>query len=115
MALLFVLSSFSSLPAPPSGFTDKHEHFFFYGILGALTLRALAKGAWRGVTFAAVVGAVAISAAYGVSDEFHQGFVPGRDYEVLDMVADGVGASAAAGAIWAWAIIRRRSDRSHVL
>ena len=95
--------------------TDKHEHFFFYGILGALTVRALAKGTWRGITFAAVCGAVVISSAYGVSDEFHQRFVPGRDYEVLDMVADGSGAAAAACVLWAWAIIKRRSDSSHAL
>ncbi len=115
MALLFFFSSLSTLPSPPSGITDKHEHFFFYGILGALTLRALANGTWRGVRLAAVLGAVAISAAYGVSDEFHQRFVPGRDFEVLDMVADALGAAAASCLLWAWAIIKRRSDRSHVL
>jgi VanZ family protein len=115
MALLFFLSSLSTIPAPPSGFTDKHEHFFFYGILGALSLRALAKGTWRGVTLATVAAAIAISTAYGVSDEFHQRFVPGRDYEVLDMVADGLGAVMAAVLLWAWAIIKRRSDRTHVL
>jgi VanZ family protein len=115
MALLFFLSSLSTIPPPPSGFTDKHEHFFFYGILGALSLRALAKGTWRGVTLATVVAAIAISTAYGVSDEFHQRFVPGRDYEVLDMAADGLGAAMAAVLLWAWAIIKRRSDRTHVL
>jgi VanZ family protein len=115
MAALFYVSSLSTLPAPPTGITDKHEHFFFYGILGALTLRALARGRWRGISVAAVIGAILITAAYGVSDEFHQRFVPGRDFEVLDMVADAIGGAAAACALWAWSIIRRRSDARHVL
>jgi len=115
MALLFFLSSLSSVPAPPGFFTDKHEHFFFYGILAALTLRALARGEWKGVAAATVIGAVIISSAYGVSDEFHQRFVPGRSYELLDMAADATGSAAAAAMLWAWSIIRRRSGRRHVL
>lgn len=115
MAALFCVSSLSSLPSPPSGLTDKHEHFFFYGILGALTLRALAKGERQGITLATVLGAILISSAYGASDEYHQRFVPGRDYEVLDMAADAIGSATAAGLLWAWSIIRRRSDTHHVL
>jgi VanZ family protein len=115
MAALFYVSSLSTIPGPPPGFTDKHEHFFFYGILGALTLRALARGEWRRVGLLTVVGAIVISSLYGVTDEFHQRFVPGRDYDVLDMLADGVGSATAAGLLWAWAIIRRRSGRRHVL
>jgi VanZ family protein len=115
MAALFFVSSLSSIPSPPDGLTDKHEHVFFYGILAALTLRALAKGQWRFVTFAAACGAALISSAYGVSDEFHQRLVPGRAFEGLDMAADAIGSVAAAGVLWAWGIIRRRSDTPHVL
>jgi VanZ family protein len=50
-----------------------------------------------------------------VSDEFHQRFVPGRDYEVLDMAADAMGSAAATGLLWAWSILKRRSDTRHVL
>jgi VanZ family protein len=115
MAALFFVSSLSSLPSPPAGLTDKHEHFFFYGILSALTLRALARGRWSDVTLRAAAGAILISSAYGVTDEFHQRFVPGRSYEVLDMAADAIGSAAAAGLLWAWGIIRRKSDARHVL
>ena len=115
MAVLFYVQSLSSIPKPPAGLTDKHEHFFFYGILAALALRALANGQWRGIRLPTVLGAILISSAYGVSDEFHQRFVPGRKYEVLDMVADAIGSAAAAGLLWAWSIIRRRSDTDHVL
>jgi VanZ family protein len=115
MGMLFYVSSLSSIPSPPGGLTDKHEHFFFYGILAALTLRALARGEWRRVTWWSVLGAIAISSGYGVTDEFHQRFVPGRDYERLDMVADAIGSAASTGLLWAWGIIRRRSDTRHVL
>ena len=115
MAALFYVQSLSSLPSPPAGLTDKHEHFFFYGILAALALRALANGEWPGVRWATVCGAIVISSLYGVSDEFHQRFVPGRTYEVLDMVADAIGSAAAAGVLWAWSIIRHRSNGRHVL
>ena len=115
MAALFHASSLASLPSPPAGLTDKHEHFFFYGILAALVLRALARGRWRGVGPIAVAGAILISSIYGVTDEFHQRFVPGRDYDVLDMLADALGSAAAAGLLWAWAIIRRPRITRHVL
>ena len=115
MAILFYVQSLSSVPSPPAGLTDKHEHFFFYGILAALALRALARAEWRRITLATVIGAILISSAYGVSDEFHQRFVPGREYDVLDMVADAIGSAAAAGLLWAWSIIKLRSDTRHVL
>jgi VanZ family protein len=54
-----------------------------------------------------VVGAVVLAALYGISDECHQLFVPGRQFDVRDMVADALRASACAGVLWAWGIIRR--------
>src|SRR5262245_28308159 len=110
MIALFIESSFSRLPQPPGGLTDKDEHFFFFGILALLALRALARAEWRGVRSATASGAILITALYGLSDEIHQIFVPGRDFEVLDIAADTLGASFAAVALWAWAIIKRRSS-----
>jgi VanZ family protein len=53
---------------------------------------------------------IAIAAAYGVSDEFHQSFVPRRSVEAMDVAADTVGASIAAFVLYAWDIIRSRYD-----
>ena len=108
-ALLFTLSSFSDVPAPPGGLTDKHEHSIAYGVLSACVLRGLSGATLAGVTGATATGAAVIAAAYGVTDEFHQRFVPGRDSSARDLAADALGAAAAAGLIWAWAIIRRRA------
>ena len=102
-ALLFTLSSFSTLPSPPSGITDKHEHVIGYGVLSACVLRGLSGAALSGVTGGTAAGAALIAATYGVTDEFHQSFVPGRDADPADLIKDlggailGAGACAAAG------------------
>lgn len=116
MALIFAISSISTLPTLPGNPSDKLEHFVEYGILGVLLVRAI--GGWRRSAPAArvVVIAIVIAAVYGVADEGHQYFVPGRGSDWRDALADAIGASAGAGAAYAWGIITRffRSDRDAV-
>ena len=107
MAMLFGFSSLSTLPSPPQGFSFYDVHVAAYAGLGALTARATAKGL-RSVSWRAVLVAIVISTLYGVSDEYHQRFVPGRTFDVLDMLADLIGSVAGASAVGAWGIIRRR-------
>jgi VanZ family protein len=107
MLLIFVGSSFSKLPEVPGGFSDKTLHAGEYAVLGVLFARGLAGPRWLSLTFPHVAGAVILAALYGVSDEFHQLFVFGRQFDVSDMMADGLGASLSTGALWAWGIIRR--------
>jgi VanZ family protein len=107
MAMLFVFSSFSKLPTPPGDLSFYHVHTAAYAGLGALTTRAAAKGL-RHVSLTAALVAIAISSLYGVTDEYHQLFVPGRSFDVLDMAADAFGSILGAGAVWAWSIIKRR-------
>ena len=114
MAMVFALSSQSTLPAPPGGLSYYHAHVAAYAGLAALTARAKARGV-RDVSWGAVLAAVAISSLYGVSDEYHQRFVPGRTFDVLDIVADLLGSVAGASAMRAWSIIRRRSEARDVL
>jgi VanZ family protein len=115
MAAIFVASSIPDLGALPGGVSDKTGHSVGYALLGALVLRGLSGGRFSGVTWRTVAAAIALSAAYGVSDEFHQSFVPGRTPDVMDVVADAVGATGAAillwviGALWAWGILRSSS------
>jgi VanZ family protein len=82
-------------------------HVAAYAGLGALSARATGKGL-RDVSWRAVLAAVVISSLYGVSDEYHQLFVPGRSFDILDMVADIIGSIVGASAVGAWSIIRRR-------
>jgi VanZ family protein len=110
-ALIFTLSSFSQLPSPPGGVTDKHEHFTIYFVLGLTLVRALAGGRWTGVTLRVAILSLVFVSLYGASDEFHQSFVPGRDSSVYDWTADTIGGFTAAAGLLAWAIIRRNPAR----
>lgn len=111
MAVIFALSSVSSLGTLPGRNTDKVGHFIGYALLGGLMLRALAGARWRGVSSRHALAAWVLSAAYGASDEFHQRFVPGRDAGLPDWIADALGAAAAVLIIRALASSRRFDDR----
>lgn len=106
MAAIFVASS-SSDPPVPSNVTDVSLHTVAYFGLTMLLIRALARGAWRGVTLTTLVAAWAIAVAYGFTDEWHQSFVPNRQAELRDVGSDAIGALAATVVVGAWGIIRR--------
>ncbi len=114
MVLIFIASSIPNLTELPGGISDKSGHGIGYALLGAVLLRALAGGRLRGVTWGRAAAAILLAVAYGVSDEFHQSFVPGRTPDVFDVAADGVGAAiavAAGGAARAWGILNFPSSR----
>ena len=107
MVLIFVLSSISGLGPIPGGVDDGVAHALQYAVLAALLMRGLAGARWRGVRVRAAALAVLLATLYGVTDEAHQWFVPGRTAEVTDLVADALGAAVAAGVICGWSIVRR--------
>lgn len=109
MAVIFALSSVRHPPDLPQG-SDKNLHALLYAGLGGLVARALAGGGRRRVTLGIVLMATLISAAYGVTDEIHQHFVPPREADVLDVVADTIGAAAAALGVYVWSGIIRGRD-----
>jgi len=78
---------------------DKVAHGTEYGLFTLLLLRALRATFPWAVTRTVAVWAVLIAVAYGASDEFHQAFVPHRDSDVFDVLADGGGASLVS-AVW---------------
>jgi len=91
-ALIFYASSQSSLKLADKSLIvwDKMAHFFEYAILALLILRVSrtkTDSPWR-----AAILAAAISIAYGISDEFHQSFVPNRTAEVGDLAMNTLGA-----------------------
>ncbi len=110
MVAIFILSNQPKLPSLPGGLTSYTGHLIGYAILGAAMLRAVVGARWSGVTPRLAVIAWALSTAYGVTDELHQSFVPGRVADLGDLRADAVGAAAGVAACWAWGIIARRSD-----
>lgn len=98
VGFLFYMSSRTPpFPRPPSSILRSWymnlRHAPAYGLLATLILWAWAR---RGELWAAnsrrVAAAVALAVLYGVTDEFHQSFVPGRDASFLDLTTDFVGA-----------------------
>ena len=96
MALIFAASSRSDTSAVPSAIPDKVVHFAVYALLGALILRAVAGGRRSGVTWTSVLVSIVVATLYGITDEWHQSFVPNRTPDAMDVLADLVGASAGA-------------------
>jgi VanZ family protein len=68
-------------------------HLGEYAIFGTLLYGALrASGVRRG----AILVAVAVASIYGITDEFHQHFVPQRTPDPVDWATDTFGAAAGA-------------------
>ncbi len=92
-ALIYYLSNQSRLPMPDIGILgwDKLMHFvayFIYGICMQLAVIAsLVKKSEKYQIFIVVL----LSSLFAFSDEIHQSFVPGRDADIYDVLADLLG------------------------
>jgi VanZ family protein len=99
--LIFYLSSQPSIDAPmmfPG--QDKLFHLVVFGVLGFLAMGSLqaSHNGYQPKQLWLIALAVML---YGVSDEFHQHFVPGRSVDVYDVLADALG-----GLLGAWVMYR---------
>ena len=100
MAMLFWFSSLPTLPTAPGQLSFYDVHVAAYCGLALLTAARSPPASCRRVTWRVVAGAaVMIATLYGVTDEYHQLFVPGRTFDVLDMAADAIGSIAGASAV----------------
>ena len=91
--LLFYTSSLSSISLTQSInflYFDKILHFLAYSALGATALLASIFRV-RKCNLYVYIEAVIIASLYGVFDEIHQLFVPGRTFEILDLFFDFLG------------------------
>lgn len=115
MAVIFALSSQSVVPQPPALSAELAAiaaHLVLYGTLATL-LAFATRAYWGGqaLPWSTAVGITVVCIAYGISDEIHQSFVPGRSATVFDVVVDGIGAAMAC-VLLIW-LTRRWSDVSH--
>jgi len=95
MAFIFHLSSESDpLPVLTQNIWDKVLHTTEYAGLAFLVARAFLGERVR--ILPAILLAVLLTSAYGASDEYHQSFVPLRDSDVHDWIADTLGGSVGA-------------------
>ncbi len=99
MGVIFWLSSRPGSDVP-SGIAP-YAHFAAYAVLGALALAGFADPTrW--------LAAAAFASAYGITDELHQAFVPGRTPDPADWALDTAGALVGA-AVLAWWLTHRQA------
>jgi VanZ family protein len=100
-----------ALPIPLPNQSDKLAHAAAFGLLAALWSWALAP---RNLSvFAAAAIAFLAAKVWGVFDEVHQSFVPGRSADVLDAAADAAGACLVLlPAVWRAAVRRPQAPRA---
>ncbi len=98
MGAIFLLShqpgDAFDLPSFPG--LDKLAHMIIYGTLAAATIFAFAPETRQQKRWPVVAMVILIATIYGVSDEFHQSFIPGRSPDIIDVLADCAGAVAVA-------------------
>jgi VanZ family protein len=109
MTLIFYLSSFQRAPLPDN-VSDKLAHMGAYAVLGVLVVFGFAGRLPVRLTSRLAVLTVLVTTLYGVSDELHQMFVPGRSADVYDVMADAAGAIAAVAVCGLWGILPIGSD-----
>ena len=98
--VIWFLSSQSTLPQPKGVLSwDKLQHAMAFAVFAG------AAGLWASVDFwkrrpaLALLIITFVGSAYGAVDEFHQYFVPGRNCNVWDWLADTLGAVIGAAAM----------------
>lgn len=113
MAVIFYASSLPGHEAArlvrPLGLPDYVLHGIAFAGLAAVWYFALLRGFKAGERKARWLS-LGIAALYGLSDEYHQSFVAGRDASVTDLAADIVGAGAAIAIISL--LTRRKSAKA---
>ncbi len=79
---------------------DEAGHFIGYLIFSLTLTWGATSGFSKGLTASSAVLLWIVAVSYGMSDEFHQSFVPGRTPSLLDLLADAIGALVGISASW---------------
>ena len=93
---LFILFMSSQANPPGGGLfafipnSDKLAHMTEYFIFASFIYIALRRG-HNIKNSRAIFAAILVASVYGITDELHQRFIPGRSTDVLDWAADAIG------------------------
>jgi hypothetical protein len=94
MGIIFFFSSVQGerLILPDIVNIDKAAHMAVYGLLALTVFYAFGSGFAHLHPHLAPLLVILICTMYGVTDEFHQSFVPNRSSSIFDILADSTGA-----------------------
>ena len=102
-AVVVTASGRSAVAAPSIVNFDKLAHFSIYGLMATLVVRPFKRHH--------LIWAVVIVSGFGISDEIHQSFTPGRSVEFADWIADTLGAVVAVNMYTFWEWYRRLLEK----
>ena len=93
LILIFFMSSLpgKEIPDVDIPYFDKLLHLMEYAVLGFLLMRGLKNSELKFSNISFIIFTAIFSTLYGLSDEFHQSFVPSRDASLLDVLFDCIG------------------------
>lgn len=101
-AVIFLFSSYPTVATTEIKWQDfivkKTFHIFEYAVFTMLFFRALKESGVEKKK--AGIYSIAAALLYGITDEFHQSFTPGRDSKARDVVFDTIGGLLAIYVIW---------------
>jgi VanZ family protein len=99
IGMIFVSSSTSGtagtthLPTLIDWWLHNGAHFLIYGMLAWLIWRTFSSTQpFTSQSAFLSILVICLALAYGISDEWHQSFTPGREVSLLDITFDGIGA-----------------------
>ena len=79
------------MPGIEIPFLDKILHLCEYMIFGFLAARAFKNSSNKILVKNFNMASISLAILYGMSDEFHQMFVPLRQFSIGDLITDGLG------------------------
>jgi VanZ family protein len=104
---IYIQSDYPSPESLPSfEFSDKLLHFAAYAVMGVLFYRAYQTLPLKNNMQLLMLLSMISASLYGISDEIHQSFVPYRDADLFDVVADILGAVCAVY-LYHWWVMRK--------
>lgn len=94
MGLIFFLSNkpYDYYPLEATNTQQILAHIFLYAVLSFLTIFAIMSWDKNWQIKNIILFSIFFSILYGISDEYHQGFVPGRFVSYGDLIFDALGA-----------------------
>lgn len=115
MGIIFILSHQPGTDEDWSLFPgdDKIAHMIAYGVLAAAVIASFAPHMRQSKSTVVVGLAFIVSLLYGVSDEFHQSFIPGRFSSGADILADGAGAALIC-LTWLY-LVKQKAQRKDII